>query len=117
MRDDKARLTDILEAIERIENYSIRGEEVFRSNELIQSWMVRHIQVIGEAARSISEDLRNRSPEIPWSDIIGMRHIIVHHYFETDLDIVWRVVATDIPILKAMIMQLVDKLETLTGCD
>lgn len=72
MRDDKARLTDILEAIERIENYSIRGEEVFRSNELIQTWMVRHNQVIGEAARSISEDLRNRSPEIPWSDIIGV---------------------------------------------
>jgi len=46
-----------------------------------------------------------------------MRHIIVHHYFETDLDVVWRVVATDIPILKAMIMQLVDKLETRTGCD
>jgi len=49
MRDDKARLFDILEAIERIESYSARGEEAFRSDELIQNWMVRHIQIIGEA--------------------------------------------------------------------
>jgi len=112
MRDDKARLTDILEAIERIEDYAIRGEEAFRSDELIQSWMVRHIQIIGEAATAVSQDSRNLAPEIPWSDIIGMRHIIVHHYFETDLDVVWRVVVTDIPRLKAMILKLMEKLET-----
>jgi len=111
MRDDKARLFDILEAIERIESYSARGEEAFRSDELIQNWMVRHIQIIGEASRALSQDLRSRTPNIPWSDIIGMRNIVVHHYFDTDLEVVWQVVVSDIPRLKGMILKLMKNLE------
>lgn len=111
MRDDKARLLDILDAIERIDSYSARGEQAFRSDELIQNWMVRHIQIIGEAARALSPDLRNRTPNIPWSDIIGMRNIVVHHYFETDLEVVWQVVVSDIPRLKGMIQKLKEDLE------
>jgi len=73
--------------------------------------MVRHIQIIGEAARTLSEDLRKCAPEIPWSDIIGMRHIIVHHYFETDLEVVWKAVTSDIPRLKRMVLKLLTELE------
>jgi uncharacterized protein with HEPN domain len=78
MRDDRERLRDILEAIERIENYVDRGEGAFRRDELIQTWMTRNIQVIGEAARGISQEFRDNYPEIPWSRIIGMRHVLVH---------------------------------------
>ena len=78
MRDDRERLLDILEAIERIEKYSVLGEESFRNDELIQNWMVRNIQVIGEAARGLSQVLRDENSEIPWSKIIGMRHVLVH---------------------------------------
>ena len=103
MRDDREKLADILEAIERIEKYFVLGEESFRNDELIQNWMVRNIQVIGEAARSLSQSLRDEHPEVPWSKIIGMRHVLVHNYFEIDLDIVWQVIIEDLPKLKPLI--------------
>lgn len=60
MRDDKERLKDIEEAIERIEKYASKGKKAFQSDELIQSWIVRHLQIIGEATRSLSSDCRDK---------------------------------------------------------
>jgi uncharacterized protein with HEPN domain len=54
MRDDRERLLDILEAIERIEKYTAKGREVFEEDELIQTWVIHHLEVIGEATRSLS---------------------------------------------------------------
>jgi uncharacterized protein with HEPN domain len=113
MRDDRERLQDILEAIERIEKYSVRGEDLFRRDKLIQSWMTQNIQVIGEAARSLSQEARDRNPQIPWSKIIGMRHVLVHGYFEIDLDIVWEVVKRDLPALKSQLQAILDSLVSL----
>jgi len=112
MRADRERLLDILEVIEPIEEYAARGEEAFRDDELIQNWMTSHIQVIGEAARSLSQEIRDRDRDIPWSLIIGMRHILVHHYFTIDLDRVWRVVHSDLPTLKPLIIGLLEKMGT-----
>jgi uncharacterized protein with HEPN domain len=103
---------DILEAMERIQHYAARGEEAFRSDELIQNWMTSHLQVIGEAARSLSQEIRDSAPEIPWTQIIGMRHILEHQYFEIDLDQVWRVVHYDLPTLKGMVVRLLGNKET-----
>jgi uncharacterized protein with HEPN domain len=80
MRNDRLRLLDILEAIEQIEKYAYQGEEAFKRDELIQTWMVHHIQIVGEAARALSEDIKKKYPVIPWSDVIGMRNILVHDY-------------------------------------
>jgi uncharacterized protein with HEPN domain len=110
MRDDRERLLDILEAIRQIEKYSLRGEEAFRSDELIQKWMTGHIQVIGEAARSLSGEFRDRTCDVPWSDIIGMRNVLVHHYFQIDLDRVWQVVCNDLPVLKKLIVRFLEEL-------
>jgi uncharacterized protein with HEPN domain len=72
MRDDRVRLLDIQEAtIERIEKYAGQGQEAFEHEELIQTWIVHHLQIIGEAARALSSDLRDQHPEMPWSKIIG----------------------------------------------
>lgn len=103
MRDPRERLWHILDAIERIEQYASAGRELFDRDELVQNWMVRHIQIIGEAARNIPKDFRDRYPEIPWLDIIDMRHVLVHDYFGINLDIVWRVVSVDAPELKDQI--------------
>lgn len=64
MRDPAERLRDILEAIERIERYAARGRTVFDEDELIQSWIVRHLQLIGEAASRVPESIRELAPEI-----------------------------------------------------
>jgi uncharacterized protein with HEPN domain len=103
VRDDHERLRHMLEAIQRIERYAVRGEEAFRRDELVQNWIVHHLQIIGEAARAVSHVFRSQHADIPWSDIIGMRHVLVHEYFGIDLDIVWRVVAKDLPDLKTKI--------------
>lgn len=59
MRDDRERLRDILEAIERIERHTAKGRDEFERDELIQTWVVHHIQIIGEAARKLSEEVRS----------------------------------------------------------
>jgi len=88
MRDDRARLLDIREAIERIEKYAT-SQEILKQSELVQTWTIYYLQVIGEAARSLSDDFRNRHPDITWSDIIGMRNVLAHRYFGIDVGLVW----------------------------
>lgn len=100
MRDPRERLQDILEAIERIERYAAQGREAFEKDELIQNWFVRHLQIIGEAARVVPEDVRKLAPDIPWKDIVGMRHILVHDYFGINADVVWGVITRDLAPLK-----------------
>lgn len=103
MRNDRERLQDILEAIERIERYAPDGQQRFEQDELLQTWMVHHIQIIGEAARKLSDQVRKAHPEIPWPQIITMRNVLVHDYFGLDLQEVWMVVERDIPNLKPKI--------------
>lgn len=103
MRDDKERLKDIIEAIERIEKHSVKGRKVFEKDELIQNWIVHHLQIIGEATRSLSSRYRDKNSDIPWPKIIGMRNILVHNYFGIDIDAVWSAVENDLPGLKEKI--------------
>ena len=107
MRDDGERLLDIKEAIERIEKYSVRGREEFETNELIQIWILHHLQIIGEAARAVSDRFAEKHTKIAWSSIIGMRNILVHHYFGIDKPTVWTVVERDLPLLKEQIANLI----------
>lgn len=65
--------------------------------------MVRHLQIIGEAVGRLSEDLRERYPDVPWRSIIGMLHILVHGYFEVDLNLVWLVVENELDLLESTV--------------
>lgn len=108
MRDDRERLFDILEAIERIEKYSNIEKSDFNRNELVQTWMVYNIQIIGEAASRLTEEFRLKYPGIPWRAIASMRNIIVHAYFQVDLDEVWNAIHNDLPPLKKQIDQVLE---------
>jgi len=110
MRDPMERLRDMLEAIENIERYAAQGKETFEKDELIQSWIVRHLQIIGEAARVMPQDLMAKTPHIPWLKIIGMRNILVHDYFRIDTEIVWQVVERDLQDLKRLLQSLLEEL-------
>jgi uncharacterized protein with HEPN domain len=68
--------------------------------------MVKAVEIIGEAAYQVSQTTREQLPEIPWKDIIGMRHRMVHAYFDINLDILWRTVQDDIPPLLETLQKL-----------
>ena len=103
MKDDRERLLDLRDAIERIEKYTAAGRPALEHDELIQTWVIYHLQIIGEAARALSPELRDRYSDVPWSQIIGMRNILAHRYFGIDVDIVWSAVENDLPRLKSKI--------------
>ena len=92
MRDNRERLKDILEAIDGIEKYANRGKQVFEQDELIQVWIIHHLQIIGEASAAMSQNFIANYPEIPWQDMSDFRNVLVHEYFRVDTEIVWNVV-------------------------
>lgn len=110
MRDDRARLLDILEAIEKIEQRATTSKEQFLANELLQVWMIHHIQIIGEAAAHLPSSVRACSPSIPWEDVIAMRNVLVHQYFGIDLEEVWSTLVSEIPQLKTSMEGLLQNL-------
>ena len=71
-------MLDILDAIAAIERYSGRDEASIERDEFLQVWFLRHLQIIGEAARGLPDDVRTLAPDVSWSEIIGMRNILVH---------------------------------------
>jgi uncharacterized protein with HEPN domain len=106
MRDDRERLLDIKEAMENVQKYASRGRDAFKNDELIQTWILHHIQILGEAAARLSDEFQERHPDIPWFKIIGMRNILVHDYFGIDIEAVWSVVENDLPVLYDQIRRL-----------
>lgn len=108
MRRDRQRLEDILEAIERIEKYASDGRASFDRDELVQTWIVHHLQIIGEAVRGLSDEVRGAHPDVPWAQIAAMRNILVHDYFGIDLDEVWAAVVRDLPTLKTKVATVLD---------
>ncbi|MCZ8048843.1 MAG: DUF86 domain-containing protein [Microcystis aeruginosa K13-10] len=110
MRDDTERLRDILEAIERVEKYAPQGKTVFEQQELIQTWIVYHLQIIGEAARATSQEFQARYPEVTWRDASDLRNLTIHEYFRINLEIIWDIVENDIPPLKQQIEAILQEL-------
>ena len=103
MRRDGERLADIIEAAEKISIRAGKGRQAFDADEDVQIVLVHLIQVIGEAASGLSDELTSAHPEVPWRQIVAIRNRVVHGYFEVDLDILWDVATIDVPHLAGQV--------------
>ena len=107
-RDDTVYLHHILDAIGSIEEYTKgMSENEFLSNSMAHDAVVRQIEIIGEAARNISDEFREKHPKLPWGEMTGIRNKIIHEYFNIDYAIVWDTVKNDLPLLKKFIKKII----------
>ena len=106
-REDRLYLSHVLDAAERIEGY-IAGLELvaFLDDPLRQDGVIRQLSIVGEAVKHLSQDIRASTPDVPWGDIAGMRDRLVHDYMGVDLEAVWKTAREDVPMLKAVVREL-----------
>ncbi len=100
MKDDRLYLLHIRDALQRVTEYTLGGREAFFADQRTQDAVIRNLEVMGEAAKSVSLATRERAPQIRWKDIAGMRDKLIHEYFGVNLEIVWRVVERDAPLVQ-----------------
>ena len=112
MLRDKSSLIDILNSCESIERF-IRNKtnSDFYNDEMMQEAVIRKIEIIGEASNRISEDLKNRFPDLPWKKMKAMRNIMIHMYDELELEIVWDTANNDISRLRNRLKEIIPLIE------
>ncbi|TWF44848.1 uncharacterized protein with HEPN domain [Chitinophaga polysaccharea] len=109
---DKQRLQHIAEAIGEIEAYA-GGKSLsdFMENSMMRFASVKQIEIIGEAANLLTQELRDNNNDVAWRQIIGLRHILVHEYFGIDAEVIWQIIENDIPVLKERVDEMLNAIE------
>jgi len=80
-------------------------------SKLIQDAVLRNFEIIGEASRKISLELCQRFPDVPWQRMADFRNVLIHHYDNVNLALVWRVIENELPVLKPRIQEIIRKLD------
>jgi len=107
--DDRVRISHIVDALNTtIRFVADRRREDLDKNEMLAFAPVHALQIVGEAASKISIEMREKHSQIPWATIVGMRHRLVHAYFDINLDLVWTTATEAAPALLAQVEPLLD---------
>lgn len=108
MKQDSFYLRHIADAIAKIEQYASVGREAFLGQSHWHDAAIRQLEIIGEATKKLSPELKDQHPDIPWRRVAGLRDVLIHDYFGVDLAMIWGVVQKDIPLLR-------DKIRSILG--
>jgi uncharacterized protein with HEPN domain len=112
-KDPRVYLAQILERIERIEDFTRTGRESFFRELLIQDAVIRNFEVIGEAAKRVPKGFREQHPEIPWRDLAAFRDVLIHQYEGVSLEAVWSTIAHNLPEVRRSLEALLPPLDEL----
>ena len=115
MKDDRVYLLHIQDALRQIRDYARDGESVFASDRKTQDAVIRNFEIIGEAVKNISEDMKSAHPEIPWRDIAAMRDKLIHEYFGVKLQLVWRTIQDNLPPFEQQVVSILESLKRKGG--
>lgn len=111
-REFRLRVQDILSEITIVEEITTGlNFEAFTQNQQALRAVLYSLAVIGEAVASAIAYLEATDPTLPWHQIRGMRNVVIHEYFQVDLEIIWETIQTDLPILKASLQRILNELE------
>ena len=110
---DKQRIQHMLDAIAEIEHYTFQTNfPAFIENSMMRFACIKQMEIIGEAANYVSAETIDAFPDIPWRQIIGLRHILVHEYFGVDNNLIWQIISKDLPSLKLGLQNVLATLDT-----
>jgi uncharacterized protein with HEPN domain len=107
-RTDLGRLEDMRSALADIRALTGDDRDAFLRDRTAQQAVAFNLAVLGEAARALSDDLRERHPEVPWREVIGQRHVVIHEYHRLDLDAIWNTASEDVPRLENQLERIED---------
>lgn len=109
---DKVRLQHIYDAILEIETYMVDKEfSDFMTNSMMRFACIKQMEIIGEASNHISEAIKSGFSQVEWTQIVGMRNVLVHEYFGVDSKLVWEIIKNDLPDLKNKIKEILTVIE------
>ena len=111
MKEDRLYITNILECIERIESYIAEGRDSFLKSRMIQDAVIRNFEVMGEATKRLSQELRSDNSDIPWRQMAGFRDMLIHDYSKIDVGEVWAVIDQDLPMIKPRLVELLEQVK------
>jgi len=102
---DEDLLRHIAESISLITRYTAGGVDAFRSEPIVQDAVLRRLETLADASRHLSDELKDRHPEIPWRAIYGFRNVVAHGYLGVDLERIWETVQGYLPALQAVVVE------------
>ena len=106
MDNDKAYILHILDEVENINNFLLDVSfEAFIADTKTTKAVERSLEIIGQAAKSLSEEFKKNNKQIPWRDVAGLRDKIIHHYFDVDYQTIWDIVQKNLPELKEVLIK------------
>jgi uncharacterized protein with HEPN domain len=108
MKDERLYLSNIQECIERIEEYTKGGKEEFMQTKMIQDAVIRNFEIIGEATKRLSPELRSQYSDVPWQQMAGLRDVLIHDYLKVNLNLVWQIIEHNLSDLKRQVTAIME---------